>query len=76
MYDSAKEMYFDIKATGNKSTRDRTLKKLFKLPGIMVSVSGVLKTRFLSSGPNELCDWLKQLLEETQSGNISDLINE
>ena len=59
MYNSAKEMCFDIKATGNKSTRDRTLIKLFKLPGIMVSVSGVLKTRFLSSSPNELCDWLK-----------------
>ena len=25
MYDFAKEMYFDEKATGNKSTRDRTL---------------------------------------------------
>ena len=28
MYDFAKEMKFDLKASGNKSTRDRTLIKL------------------------------------------------
>ena len=56
MYDSAKEMYFDTKALGNKSTRDRTLIKLLKSPCLMVSASGVLKTIFLSSDPDELCD--------------------
>ena len=30
MYDFAKEMIFDLKAVGNKSTRDRTLIKLLK----------------------------------------------
>ena len=32
MYDFAKEMHFDTKALGNKSTRDRTLIKLLKSP--------------------------------------------
>ena len=30
MYDFAKEMFFDVRAQGNKSTRDRTLIKLLK----------------------------------------------
>ena len=33
MYNFAKEMNFDRKAPGNKSTRDRTLIKLLKSPG-------------------------------------------
>ena len=41
MYDFAKEMNFDQKAAGNKSTRDRTLIKLLKSPGLIVSASGV-----------------------------------
>ena len=56
MYDFAKEKNFDTKALGNKSTRDRTLMKLLKSAGLMVSASGVLKTIFLSSDPDELCD--------------------
>ena len=56
MFDFAKEMHFDLKAQGNKSTRDRTLIKLFKSPGLMVSSSGVSKTIFLSSDPDELCN--------------------
>ena len=56
MYDFAKEMNFDLKAIGKKSTRDRTLIKLLKSPGLMVSASGVSKTILLSSDPNELCD--------------------
>ena len=43
MYDFAKEMNFDTKALGNKSTRGRTLIKLLKSPGLMVSGSGVSK---------------------------------
>ena len=35
MYDFAKEMHFDTKAQGNKSTRDRTLIKILKSPAIM-----------------------------------------
>ena len=41
MYDFAKEMIFDLKAQVNKSTRDRTLIKLVKSPGLIVSASGV-----------------------------------
>ena len=76
MYDFAKEMHFDVKKIGNKSTRDRTLKKLLKSPGLMVSASGVSKTIFLSSDPDELCDRLKLFLQEKNAGNNSDIINE
>ena len=76
MYDFAKEMHFDTKAQGNKSTRDKTLIKLLKSPGLMVSASGVSKTIFLSSDPDELCDRLKLLLQEKNAGNNSDIIND
>ena len=59
MYDFAKEMHFDERRVGNKSTRGKTLIKLLNSPAIMAS--GVSKTIFLSSNPNELCDRLKLL---------------
>ena len=59
MYDFAKEMHFDTKALGNKSTRDRTLIKLLKSPAIMAS--GVT-TIFLSENPDEFCNRLKLFL--------------
>ena len=74
MYNFAKEMHFDTKATGNKSIRDRKLIKLLNSPAIMAS--GVSKTIFLSSDPNELCDRLNLLLQEKQSGNNSVIIND
>ena len=74
MYDFAKEMHFDPKASGNKSTRDRKLIKLLNSPGLMVSASGVSKTIFLSSDPDELCERLKLLLQEKHAGNNSDII--
>ena len=76
MYDFAKEMHFDQKAQGNKSIRDRKLIKLLKSPGLMVSASGVSKTIFLSSDPDELCDRLRLLLQEKHAGNNSDIIND
>ena len=76
MYDFAKEMNFDTKALGNQSTRDKTLIKLLKTPSLMVSASGVSKTIFLSSDPDELCNRLKLLLQEKQAGNNSDIINQ
>ena len=76
MYDFAKEMHFDLKAPGNKSIRDRKLIKLLKSPGLMVSASGVSKTIFLSSDPDELCNRLKLLLQEKHAGNNSDIINQ
>ena len=41
MFEFANEMYFDEKALGNKSTRDKSLIRLLKSPGIMVSAAGV-----------------------------------
>ena len=76
MYDFAKEVYFDERNVGNKSIRDRKLIKLLNSPGLMVSASGVSKTLFLSSDPNELCNRLKLSLEEKQAGNNSDIINQ
>ena len=72
MYDFAKEMHFDERRVGNKSTRERTLIKLLNSPAIMAS--GVSKTIFLSFDPDELCDRLKLLLQEKQAGNNSDII--
>ena len=74
MYNFAKEMHFDERRVGNKSTRDRTLIKLLKSPAIMAS--GVSKTIFLSSDPDELCNRLKLLLQEKHAGNNSDINNE
>ena len=42
----------------------------------MVSASGISKTIFLSSDPNELCDRLKLLLQEKQARNNSDIFND
>ena len=39
MYDFAKELNFDVKGFGRKSTRDRTLIKILKSPSLMVSAS-------------------------------------
>ena len=76
MYDFAKEMHFDTKAQGNKSTRDRTLIKLLKSPGLMISASGVSKRIILSSDPDELCERLKMMLQEKHAGNNSDMNND
>ena len=74
MYDFAKEMTFDAKAQSNKSTRERTLKKLLKSPRTIAS--GISKTIILSSDPEELGDRLKLLLQEKHGGNNSNLIDE
>ena len=76
MYEFAKEMNFDFKAQGNKSTRHRTLMKLLKSPSIMASALGVSKTILLSSDPDELCNRLQLLLQEKHAGNNSDIIKE
>ena len=74
MYDFAKEMHFDERRVGNKTTRDKTLIKLLNSHAIMAS--GVSKTIFLSSDPNELCDRLRLLLQEKHANNNSNIINE
>ena len=42
----------------------------------MVSASGVSKTIFFSSDPNEPCDRLKLLLQEKHAGNNSDITDQ
>ena len=74
MYDFAKEMHFDLKVVGKNSTRDKTLIKLLESPAILAS--GVSKTIFLPSDPDELCNRLKLLLQERHAGNNSDIIND
>ena len=76
LYEFAKEMHFDERRVGDKSTPDRTLIELLNSPGLIVSASGVSKTIFLSSDANELCDRLKLLLQEKHAGNNSDIIND
>ena len=70
MYDFAKEMHFDERGQGKKSTRDRTLMKLLNSPSIMAS--GISNIKFLSSDPDELCKRLKLFLQERHAGNNSD----
>ena len=76
LYDFAQDMHFDVKGPGNKSIRDRTLRKLLKSPGLMVSASGVSKTRILPTDPNELSERFKLMLQDKKVGNNSNIINE
>ena len=74
IYEFAKEMNYDTKRTGTPSVRHNSMIRLLDKPAIMAS--GVSKTKFLSSDPNELCDRLKLLLQEKYGGNNSNLIDE
>ena len=73
-YEFAKEMNYDTKSTGRPSTRHTSIIKILESPAIMVS--GISKTIFLSSNPDELCERLKLLLQEKNVGNNSEIINE
>ena len=64
LYDFTKEMYFDVKAPGKKSTGDKSLEKILKSPGLKISASGSSNTINLSCNPNELCIRLKLLVQE------------
>ena len=66
-------MNFDTKALCNKSTRDRTLKKLVNSLAFMASG---ITTIFLSENSDELCDRLRLLLQEKQAGNNSVIIDQ
>ena len=74
IYEFAKEMNYDIKSTGRPSVRHNSMIRLLDQPAIMAS--GISKTIFLSSNPNELCERLKLLLQEKHGGNNSNLIDE
>ena len=63
------------------STGDKNLNILCKSLAIMASGvdsknSKESKTKWLSSDPDELCERLKVLLEEKQTGNNSNIIND
>ena len=76
MYDFAKEMYFDVKAMGYNSTRDRTLKKVLKSQGLSFSASSISNTLFLPTDPDVNCGRLKLLLQAKQGGNNSNITND
>ena len=75
IYHFAKVMYFDEKAPGNKSNRDRSLIRLLKSPAWMISASGLSNTIFYQKILMNI-DRLKLLLREKQAANNSDIINE
>ena len=66
-------MYFDERGLGNKSTRDKPLIRSLKSPAILASGSS---TVFLPENRNELCDFLKLLLQKKQAGINSNMIYE
>ena len=74
IYEFAKEMNYDTKSTGRPSTRHTSIIKILESPAIFAS--GISKTIFLSSDPDELCERLKLLLQEKNAGNNSEIINE
>ena len=75
IYEFGGEMkIYNIKQKGRKSNRDKSMIKLLESPAIMAS--GVSKTIFLSSYPDELCDRIKLLLQEKRAGYNSDLFNQ
>ena len=66
-------MFFNEKAQGKKTSRDKSLIRLLKSTSKTLSASGVAsshekeslsKTIFCSSDPNELCNRLKLILQE------------
>ena len=65
-------MYFDVRASGNESTMERTLLKLLQSAAIMTSG---LSTIFLPEYSNELYDRIKLLLQKKPAGNNSFKIN-
>ena len=71
IYDFAKEIYLDVKATGIQYSRSRMLTNLLNSTDILVSASGVSKdsfskTNFLSFDPKAICDRLKILSKKNK----------
>ena len=72
-YEFGREMNYDIKRIGQKSNRDKSLGKLLKSPAI--KASGI-STIILPEKSDKGCDSLKILLQEIDTGNNSDIIDE
>ena len=73
MFQFATEIYFDLKALGNKSIGDKSLTRLPQSPAIMASG---ISTIFSQGNPNEICDRLNLLLQRKQASNNSNKIIE
>ena len=81
LLDFLDEMRFDVKHSGNKSSRDKSLVKIINSPAIRAGLLRELKPktcsmRFLSSDPDELYNRLKLLIQDKEAGNNSDIIIE
>ena len=74
IYELAKEMNNETKSSRRTSIRHSYIIRILESPANMAS--GISKTIFLSSDPNELCDRLRLLLQEKHPGNNSDIINQ
>ena len=74
IYEFAKEMNYDTESIGRPSIRHNSIVKILNSPAILAS--GISKTIFLSSDPNEFFDRLKLLLQEKHAGNNSNIIND
>ena len=69
-------MYFDERALGNKSTKDKSVIRLPKPSALIAGSTKESKTRWSSSAANELYDRIPLLLQEKQAGNNSNIIDE
>ena len=72
IYESGKEMNFNIEQKGRGSERDKSMIILLKSPAIMAS--GVT-TMIMAENPDELCNGLNLLIKEKHGRNYSDLFN-
>ena len=73
MFDFAKEMYSDKKASGNKNTSDKNSHKITSI----TSYHGFgTSTKLLADNPIDLCDGLDLLLQQKQVGKNSDPFKE
>ena len=72
-FDFAKEIYFDDRALGNKSMKEKSSMRLLKSPAIMAS--GVC-TKFSPENHYERYDRLKILLQGKQAEKNSNIIIE
>ena len=77
-------MYFDEKVLANRNTRDKSPFNMLKPPAVLarsveekpLQTKRNKNTSLLVSNPNELCDWIKILLQEEQAGTKPNMSTE
>ena len=72
-YEVEKVMKFNIKQKGLKSPRDESVMRLIESPAILASG---FSTVFLLENPDDICDKVNLLLQEKQTGNNPNIIDE